>query len=51
MLISVVATDFDQEYDPLADTFIQPKPVVQEQTATETIEDEEDNILPSFLGE
>ena len=51
MLISVVATDFDQEYDPLADTFIQPKPVVQEQTATETVEDEEDNILPSFLGE
>ena len=49
MLISIVATEFDTDFDPFADKqVVNPLPTIKEDSQEQ--EDEEDTILPAFLN-
>ena len=49
MLISIVATEFDTDFDPFAEKqVVNPLPIIKEETVVE--DDEEDSILPEFLN-
>lgn len=51
MLISIVATEFDNDFDPFAEkTVVTPLPAMNEEETEEEIDDEEDSILPEFLS-
>lgn len=52
MLISIVATEFDKDFDPLAEplSVVQPVPQVNDKTEDEVDDTEDESILPSFLS-
>lgn len=51
MLISIVATEFDNDFDPFAEkTVVTSLPAMNEEETEEEIDDEEDSILPEFLS-
>lgn len=51
MLISIVATEFDNDFDPLEEpTVVTPVSIVNEHLHEDDESDNEDSILPSFLS-
>ena len=50
MLISIVATEFDNDFDPFAEAPVAPQTIVNSNSDNEEDEEEEESILPSFLN-
>ena len=50
MLISIVATEFDNDFDPFAEAPAAPQTIVSATPANDEEEEEEESILPSFLN-
>ena len=50
MLISIVATEFDNDFDPFAEAPVAPQTIVNSNSNNEEDEEEEESILPSFLN-
>ena len=50
MLISIVATEFDNDFDPFAEVPAAPQTIVSAAPTNEEEDEEEESILPSFLN-
>ena len=49
-MISIVATEFDNDFDPFAEAPAAPQTIVSAAPANDEEEEEEESILPSFLN-